>query len=283
MRQKTTLATLNQFKRDGRPITMLTCYDAMTAGVLQESEVDILLVGDSLAQMILGYDSTLPATMDLMVAFAAAVRRGAPGVYLAGDMPFLSYQVSRESAIANAGRFLVEAGCDVVKLEVDGRNCDLVANLAAAGIPVMAHMGYRPQWAAQNDKIVGTREVEQACQLVQDAQAMIEAGACSLLLECVTTEVARVITERADVPVISCGSGAGCDGQILVINDVMGLPGAGGARFAKQYTQLGAQMAEAARAYVEDVQQNRFPDDQHSYHMPAEQLEQFRKRISKSD
>ena len=283
MPKKTTLAMLNQLKRDGRPITMLTCYDAPTARVLEESGVDSLLVGDSLAQLILGHDSTLQATMDIMIAFTAAVRRGAPGVYLLGDMPFLSYQVSRESAIANAGRFLVEAGCDAVKLELDGRSCGLVADLAAAGIPVIAHMGYRPQSAGQQEKIVGTREVEQACQLVQDAEAMIKAGACALLLECVTAEVARVVTERADVPVISCGSGAGCDGQILVIHDVMGLPGAGGARFCKQYAQLGPQMAEAARAYIEDVKTKQFPDDQHSYHMPAEQLEQFRKRIGKSD
>ena len=279
MTEKTTLTTLNRMKQQQQPITMLTCYDAPTAALLQDAGIDSLLVGDSLAQTILGHDSTLPATMDLMVAFTAAVRRGAPNVFLMGDMPFLSYQTTPADAVRNAGRLLVEAGCDAVKLEVDHRHRDTVAALAAAGIPAVAHLGYLPQSTLQADKIVGTRTVARACQLVQDARTLTEAGAVMLLLECVTVTAAQTVTQQSPVPVISCGSGPYCDGQVLVIQEVMGLPAASAARFCKRYANLGPELGRAAGAYIADVRARTFPDDEHSYHMKPPDQQNFLRKM----
>jgi len=273
MAEQTTLATLRQNKRQGRAITMLTCYDYTTARLLQEAQIDGIIVGDSLAQVMLGHKRTLSATMDIMITLTAAVRRGAPNVYLVGDMPFLSYQTGTEKAILNAGRFLSEAGCDAVKLEVDYRYCDLVAALAKAGIPVMAHLGYRPQTAQQSDKIVHSRSETQAQQLVHDVFDMIEAGACAILLECVTDVVAKVIAEHTEMPVIGCGSGPYCDGQVLVLHDILGLA-AGGAKipkFAQVFADIGEKIKDAARDYIRQVQQKHYPDEQHSYHMDQQE------------
>ncbi|MBN1437609.1 MAG: 3-methyl-2-oxobutanoate hydroxymethyltransferase [Sedimentisphaerales bacterium] len=279
MSQRVNLAQLLEFKRQQRPITVLTCYDAHTAALLQQAGIDSILVGDSLAQVILGYDSTLPATMDMMIAITAAVRRGGPNVFLIGDMPFLSYQTSKADAIRNAGRFLTEAGCDAVKVEVDHRYVDLVADLAKANIPVIAHLGYRPQSAYQTATIVKGRQVEQAVDLVKDCLAMQQAGAVALLLECVAAEVAAEVSKRCEVPVISCGSGPGCDGQVIVLHDVMGLPGGSAPRFVKTYCQVAPMMLKAAQEYVADVAARRFPDNDHCYHMNAENIDAFRAAI----
>ena len=244
---------------------------------------DSIHVGDSLAQMVLGYKSTLNATMDIMVPLTAAVRRGAPQVYLTGDMPFLSYQVSHERAILNAGRFMTQAGCDAVKLEVDYRHLDLVRALATAGIPVVAHLGYRPQSARQQDKIVLTRQADQAGQLVKDALDMIEAGACAILLECVTTLTAQAVAQRTDLPVIGCGSGPYCDGHVLVLHDVLDLPGATQARFSKTYGHIGEQIRLAVVDYVDDIHQKRFPDEQHSYSMKPDQQQAFQQWLKDFD
>jgi len=282
MREKTTLTTLRQARETGQPIAMLTCYDYATAVLLEQAGIDGILVGDSLAQVVLGQPNTLTAEMDLMVALTAAVRRGAPSVYLVGDMPFLSYQVSIEKAITNAGRFLVEAGCDAVKLEVDARHLDVVAALARAGIPVMAHLGVRPQHLGQVGRFRSQgRAAEESLALLNDARRMVEAGACLLLLECITAEIAAEITVRCEVPVISCGSGPGCNGQVLVLHDVLGLPGAGTARFAKRYANLSEPITTAIRAYVEEVRQGRFPTPEHSYHSPDGQLTRFRELLAR--
>jgi len=283
MAPKITLATLKQSKQQHRPIAMLSCYDYSTAVLLQQAGVDGIIVGDSLAQVVLGHETTLPATMDVMVTLSAAVRRGAPNVYLIGDMPFLSYQVSPEQALSNCGRFLCEAGCDAVKLEVDYRHLDLIKWLSAAGIPVMAHLGHRPQSALRADKVVQTRSVEQACQLVRDALDMVKAGACGLLLECVTTTAARAVAERTDLPVISCGSGPYCDGQVLVLHEVLGLPGAIRPRFSKSYAEIGEQIRLAATQYVSEIQQKKFPDEQHSYHMDPQHQQQFERWLKSLD
>lgn len=265
--EKITLTTLQQRKSAGTPIAMLTCYDFSTAVLLQTAGVESLLVGDSLAQVVLGYPTTLSATMEVMIPLTAAVRRGAPEVYLVGDMPFLSYQLDINSAIRNAGRFLTEAGCDAVKLEVDERYTEVVSALARAGIPVMAHLGVRPQTVHQMGQFKAQgRTAEEARRLSDQARLMVEAGASSLLLECVTREVAAEITQSMAVPVIGCGSGPDCDGQVLVIHDLLALPGAGTARFAKAYAQMGDQIRQAAAAYVSDIHQRIFPDDAHSYH-----------------
>ena len=283
MTNKVTLATLKKFKQQDRPITVLSCYDYSTAVLLEEAGVDSLIVGDSLAQVMLGHQTTLSATMEIMLALTAAVRKGAPNVYLVGDMPFLSYQVSHEQAIINAGRFLTEAGCEAVKVEVDHRHIEIVNRLTTAGIPVMAHLGYRPQSAYQSEKVVQTREVRQACQLVRDALDMVQAGASSILLECVTTLTAQAVTQRTELPVISCGSGPYCDGQVLVLHEVMSLPGASNPRFSKSYAQIGDQIRSAAAQYVDEIQKKIFPDDLHSYHMAQEYQQQFKQWLQKFD
>jgi 3-methyl-2-oxobutanoate hydroxymethyltransferase len=279
MSEKVNLAKLKQSKQQGQPIAMLTCYDYSTAVLLETAGVDGIIVGDSLAQVVLGYDSTLQANMDLMVTLTAAVRRGAPSVYLVGDMPFLSYQLSTEQAIINAGRFLREASCDAVKFELDHRYVSLVEDLARAGIPVMAHLGYRPQAAGQKAKVVETREAKQAEILVQDAQDFAAAGACLLLLECVTAVTAQAVTERVDIPVISCGSGPHCDGQVIVLHEMLDLPGATQPKFCKTYTDVGTQIKQAIQNYVHEVRERKFPDADHSYHMKPDAQQEFEKRL----
>ena len=279
MAEKVTLATLIRMKKQGKPVAMLTCYDHATAVLLQKSGIDGIIVGDSLAQLVLGRPSTLSVTMDTMITLTAAVRAGAPDVFLVGDMPFMSYQPSVSQAISNAGRFMAEAGSDAVKVEVDYRHIDLVAALAAAGIPVMAHMGYRPQSAQQSDKMIHTRQAQQAVAVIQDCQAMVQAGAVAILLECVTAEATCEATKRVPVPVISCGSGMSCDGQVLVLHDVLGLPGGSVPRFARTYSQVGDAISQAACDYVQDIHNGAFPDHEHSYHMPQAEQEQFQRLL----
>ena len=279
MSDKVNLAKLKQYKQQGQPIAMLTCYDYSTAALLEQAGIDGIIVGDSLAQVMLGYDSTLQANMDLMVTLTAAVRRGAPNVYLVGDMPFLSFQLSTEQAILNAGRFLREASCDAVKFELDHRYVSLVEELARAGIPIMAHLGYRPQAAGQKAKVVETRAAEQAEILVQDAQDFAAAGACCLLLECVTTATAKAVTERVDVPVISCGSGPHCDGQVLVLHEMLDLPGATRPKFCKTFADVGTQIKQAVRNYIHEIRKRKFPDAEHSYHMTPEAQAELEKRL----
>lgn len=277
MARRTTLQNLIESKAARRPIAMLTCYDYATARALNGSGVDALLVGDSAAQVVLGHPSTLPVGMDLMVALTAAVRRGAPDVCLVADMPFLSYQTGYADAIRNAGRFLAETDCDLVKVEVNLAQADLVEAIADAGIPVMAHIGFRPQSAARLGTPVQARSSQAALDLLYDAEAMIKAGAAALLLECVTAEAAEAITQRSTVPVISCGSGPHCDGQVLVLHDVLGWGNPPALRFAKRYAELDNQITLAAQTYAEDVHAGRFPDDEHSFHLPRAAVEQFRR------
>ncbi|MBN2211560.1 MAG: 3-methyl-2-oxobutanoate hydroxymethyltransferase [Sedimentisphaerales bacterium] len=276
MNPRITLKTLCEAKKNGRPISMITCYDFATAILLEQAGTQSLLVGDTLAQVILGHDTTLPVTMDTMIALTAAVRRGAPNVFLVGDMPFLSYTVSTAEAISNAGRFMAQAGCDAVKVEVDHRHLDVVAALDRAGIPVMAHLGLRPQAIRQTGLCTQGRTAENGLNLIEQAQAMVRAGAQLLLLECVTAEVAGEITRRAEVPVISCGSGPECDGQVLVLHDLLGLPQASGAKFTKAYAQIGKFIEDAAKQYVTDVHERRFPDTEHSYHISAQEHQRLK-------
>jgi len=237
-------------------------------------------VGDSLAQMVLGYNTTLSATMDIMIALTAAVRRGAPDVYLIGDMPFLSYQVSTEAALVNAGRFLTEAGCDCVKLELDSRYLDLVEKMASAGIPVMAHLGLRPQQIHQMGRLQAQgRTAETAVRLVRDVVDMVAAGACAILLECVPALVGRKISEQVDVPVISCGSGPYCDGQVLVLHDVLSLPGASSAKFVKSFAEVGSAIRTWVGRYIEEVHQGHFPQEKHSYNMKSSEQDKFDKEL----
>lgn len=276
---KTNIAKLKKMKAQGQKITMLTCYDYATAVLLKQAGVDALLVGDSLAQVMLGYDSTLPVDMETMLTFTKAVRRGAPGVFLLGDMPFMSYQASVRDAVVNAGRFMAEAGCDAVKLEVTGKHAGTVEKICDAGIPVIAHLGFLPQSIAGVDKIVETREVAPALKLMDDCRAMINAGVSGLLLECVTAEVAAEITAMTELPVISCGSGPACDGQVLVLHEILGLPGALNPTFCKNYAQIGEAIKNAAMKYVSDVTSGTFPTSESCYHIQEKKFELLKKSL----
>lgn len=270
MNGRLTISDLLSAKRHDRPLTVVSCYDYTTARLVAQTDTDIILVGDSAAQLVFGFDSTLPVNMDLMVALTAAVRRGAPNVYLIADMPFLSYHISLAEAIRNAGRFLIEAGAQMVKVEATEAHLDVIRAISEAGMAVMAHIGIRPQRISMIGRFrAEATTAEQAMELIGLADQMIDAGARALLVEGTATEVAQIITERVEVPVISCGSGPGCDGQVLVAPDILGLCEGTSPKFAKAYGDLGPRTVAAFRAYAEDVKNRRFPDDDHSYHMKA--------------
>jgi 3-methyl-2-oxobutanoate hydroxymethyltransferase len=274
MDSRITIAELLKAKQERRAIAAVSCYDYTTARLVAQTDVEMILVGDSAAQLLLGFDSTLPATMDFMTAITAAVRRAAPNVYLVADMPFLSYQISAGDAIRNAGRFLTEAGAQMVKIEVTEAYLDTVKAVSDAGIPVMAHIGIRPQRVAAIGRFrAEATTAEMAMTLISLAERMIGAGACALLIEGTAAEVAQVITERSDVPVISCGSGSGCDGQILIAPDILGLSSGHLPKFAKSYADLGPRTVEAFQAYAREVKAGRFPDAEHSYHMKSGEFE----------
>lgn len=263
-----TLRTLQSKKRDRRPITMLTAYDATMARILDEAGIDSILVGDSAAQVVLGHDSTLPAAMDFMVALAAGVRRGARRAWLVGDMPFLSYTVSEEEAVRNAGRFMAESGCDCVKVECDGRLSATVERMAAAGIPVMCHLGLRPQSVHQYGGYRAQgRTADTARRLIEDAKKLEEAGACALLLEAVPPEPARLITEATELIVIGCGAGPHVDGQVVVTHDMLSLTAGPPPRFVKQFGDLGRALETAVKQYIKETDDRAWPASEHCYRM----------------
>lgn len=276
MSTRITIAELLEAKRQNHKIAAVSCYDYSTAKLISQTGVQMLLVGDSAAEVVLGFDSTLPATMDFMVAITAAVRRGAPNLFLVADMPFLSYQVGKTEAMKNAGRFMSEAGAQMIKIEAASAYLDVIKAISDAGIAVMAHIGIRPQTISRIGRFraeATTSEV--AAELISLSQQMIEAGAGALLLEGTACEVAEIITSRCEVPVIGCGSGPGCDGQILIAPDILGLTQGPSPKFAKSYDNLAERTINAFGAYAEDVQSVRFPDAGHSYHMKAGELEKL--------
>lgn len=268
MRSKVTITTLREKVARGEKITMVTGYDYPLALAEEKAGVDIILVGDSLGMTVLGYDSTLPVRMDTMIDHAQAVRRAAPTAYVIGDMPYLSYQISIEQAVANAGRFMKEAGCDAVKLE-GGRNVlDVVAALTKATIPVMGHIGLTPQSIAMlgGFKSQG-RSLAAAEALIEDAKALEEAGAVALLLEAVPPEVGRIITARANIPVIGIGAGPYCHGQCLIVHDMLGFFEAFTPKFVKKYADLNSIIVKALEEYIGDVKSGAFPAPEHCYKM----------------
>ena len=276
MDSRITIADLLAARRQGRRIVAVSCYDYTTAKLVSASGVQMILVGDSAAQAVLGFDSTLPATMDFMVAITAAVRRGAPNVYLVADMPFLSYQVGVNEAIKNAGRFVTEAGAQMVKIEAGRPHLDVVKAVSDAGMAVMAHIGIRPQGIGKIGRFKAeATTAEMAAELIVLAGQMVAAGAASLLLEGTAAEVAEIITEKCEVPVIGCGSGLGCDGQILIAPDILGLTQGPAPKFAKSYANLADATLEAISNYSKDIQAGQFPDTQHSYHMKPGELERL--------
>lgn len=257
-----------QAKKNSQKITMLTAYDASFGRLLEAAGVDILLVGDSLGMVVLGYDSTVPVTMDEMIHHAAAVRRGAPQTMLVGDMPFLSYQVSTQQAVKNSGRFFKEAGCDAVKLEGGIEICATAQAIITAGMPVMGHIGLTPQTAGKlgGFKVQG-KDVESAQRLIAEAKALEEAGVFSLVLECIPDGVARVISETLTIPTIGIGAGPFCDGQVLVTHDLLGLFEKFVPSFVKGYCNLAPEIKTAVHAFRTEVEQGEFPDKAHSFPM----------------
>jgi 3-methyl-2-oxobutanoate hydroxymethyltransferase len=266
MNKRKTVKDIRLMKGMGEKITMLTAYDASMASLLQASDVDILLVGDSLGMVMLGYDSTVPVTMEEMVHHCAAVRRGAPGAFVVGDMPFGSYQCSSRDAIINGTRFLKEAGCDGIKLEGGLEVCETVSALVRAGIPTMGHIGLTPQTAGQMGgyKVQG-RDAESARRLYDEAKALEDAGAFSMVLECVPAQLAEMITESLSIATIGIGAGPGCDGQVLVTHDLLGMFDKFTPSFVKKYVDLAPIIKESISNYNSEVRDGSFPDDSYSF------------------
>ncbi|MAR11296.1 MAG: 3-methyl-2-oxobutanoate hydroxymethyltransferase [Blastopirellula sp.] len=251
-----------QSRKDSQQrITMLTAYDFPTAQLLDQAGVDCLLVGDSLGMVVQGKTSTVPVTLDEIIYHAEMVVRGAQRAMVLVDMPFLTYQVSVQAAIENAGRILKETGCAAVKLEGSAAQADTIRALVTAGIPVMAHVGLRPQSVNQT----GYKVQRDRDQLVQDAHAAEDAGAFSVLIECVPSDIAAEITRQLRVPTIGIGAGPDCDGQVLVTPDLLGITCGYVPRFVKRYADLGSQIREAVTSYVDDVRNGSFPANEQSY------------------
>lgn len=257
-----------EMKARGEKIAFLTAYDFPTAQFAQAAGLDMLLVGDSLGMCVYGYPGTVPVTMEQCIRHAEAVRRGAPDTFIVGDMPFMSYQISCESAVENAGRFLKEAGVDAVKLEGGVRVASRIKAIVDAGIVVMGHIGLTPQSSGQlgGHKAQG-RTLESARVVVQDALAVQEVGAHMLLLEAVPPEVGAYITGTLSIPVLSIGAGVGCDGQLLIVSDLIGQFQAFTPRFVKKYCDVAGTVTAAMRAYVAEVKAGVFPSEAHCYHM----------------
>ncbi len=266
MQKRKTVASIRGMKKKGEKITMLTAYDAAMASMLTAADVDVLLVGDSLGMVVLGYDSTVPVTMDEMIHHASAVRRGAPGAFVVGDMPFGSYQSGKRDAILNGGRFLKEAGCDAVKLEGGLEVCETVTALVRAGISVIAHIGLTPQTATQlgGYKVQG-RDIESARKMVEEARALEKAGAFAIVLECIPDELGRILSEEISIPTIGIGAGVHCDGQVLVTHDLLGMFDKFIPSFVKSYCTLAPVIKEAVTEYNAEVRSGVYPDDDHSF------------------
>ena len=279
-RKKVTLPMLYKKYRDGEPITMLTCYDYPTAHFQDQAGIDMVLVGDSLGMTMLGYDSTLPVTMDDMIRHTQAVRRGALHVWLIGDMPYMSYQPSVETAIRNAGRFMAETGCDAVKLEGGREMADRMAGIVAAGIPAMGHLGLTPQSAsALGGFRVQGKGAAQAMRIIEDAEILEEAGAFSILLELVPDRVCEIITERASIPIISLGSGPCASGQLLIYHDMFGLYPKFTPKMAKVYGNAGEVILNGLKAYVDEVHSGAFPQPENYFGIKDEEYAEIMARL----
>ncbi len=264
--EKVTTQTIRKMKQDGKKITMLTAYDYSMAALLDQVGIDILLVGDSLGMVVLGYETTLPVTMEEMLHHTRAVSRAARRAMVVGDMPFMSYQISAEQALENAGRFLKEANAHAVKLEGGQEIADTVKKIVESGIPVMGHLGLTPQSIHQLGGYgVQGKESKAARKMIQDAKALEAAGIFSLVLECVPTALAKVITEEISVPTIGIGAGIHCDGQVLVTHDLLGLFEKFIPKFVKRYAELNKPVKEAVRQFIEEVQTGKFPGVEHSF------------------
>jgi 3-methyl-2-oxobutanoate hydroxymethyltransferase len=275
-----TLSRLIEKKALGEPIAMVTAYDYPSAQAAEEAGVDLVLVGDSAAMTVLGYPSTVPVSLDEMLVLAAAVRRGLSTPFLVGDLPFGSYEVSNEQAITTAQRFIKEAGCDAVKLERGGTSVERARAIIDSGIPVMGHVGLTPQTAtALGGYRSQGRTAERALQVAQDALALQEAGCFAIVFEAIPSALTEAIMPRMRIPVIGIGAGPAADGQVLVFHDLLGIYEGHRPRFVKQYAQLRRAMVEGIGAFAADVRERRYPADDHTYRIDADELDRFREIV----
>ena len=267
-------------KKNSTKISAITAYDYTTALLCDKAGVDILLVGDSAGMVMLGYENTIPVTMEQMCFFTEAVSRGRQNAMVVADMPFMSYQASKAQAIENAGR-LVKAGADAVKLEGGSEIKDTVHAIVEIGIPVMGHIGFQPQTTTlQEGYKVQAKTKDAALKLIENAKALEEAGVFSITLEMVTQEVSKIITNSIRIPTIGIGSGSDCDGQVLVIHDILGLYDKIKPKFAKRYLELSHEIVKAVEAYKNDVISGKFPTKEHSFSMDRSELERLKKEIA---
>lgn len=276
-RKKVTLPTLFKKVVNHEPITWLTCYDYPTAYLQEQAGIDMILVGDSLGMTMLGYETTLPVTMDDMIRHTQAVRRGAPNVFLVGDMPYMSYQPSIETAIRNAGRFMAEASCDAIKLEGGAEMADRIRGIVSAGIPAIGHLGLTPQSvSALGGFRVQGKGALQAKKIMDDAKALEQAGAFMILLEMVPDRVCKLITDRADNCIImSLGSGPDAHGQLLIYHDMFGLYPRFKPRMAKVFGEAGKVILDGLSLYVQEVGNHTFPQPENWFNMPEEEYEEL--------
>ncbi|HKJ66224.1 MAG TPA: 3-methyl-2-oxobutanoate hydroxymethyltransferase [Desulfopila sp.] len=281
-KKKLSRIQLDQMKAERTVAVWITAYDYWTASFAEEAGIDMILVGDSLGMCIYGYSGTVPVTMEQCIYHCEGVRRGAPNTFIIGDMPFLSYQVSIEEAVRNAGRFHKEAGVDAIKLEGGKRVCAQIQAIADGGMLVMGHIGLTPQSSGQQGgfKAQG-READAAKELIEDAKAIEAAGAFALLVEAVPPEVCAIIRDTLNIPVYSIGAGVEADGQLMICSDVLGIFQAFTPKFVKKYESLGAKTVEAFKQYVNDARAKDFPAEQHTYKMVDGELEKLQKLLGK--
>ena len=283
-RKKVTITDLQDMKKGGKKITMLTAYDYPMARLVDDAGIDCILVGDSLGMVVLGYDSTVPVTMDEMIHHSKAVRRGTRQAFLIGDMPFMSYQISKEEAIRNAGRFMKEACCDAVKLEGGYDSIEVTEAIIGAGIPVLGHLGLTPQTVSKlgGYKIQG-KDASSAARILDEALRLEKVGCFAIVLECVPDMVAKIISEKLTIPTIGIGAGSYCDGQVLVTNDMVGLFDRFVPTFVKQYVRLAPEISDGLKRYIEDVRTGVFPGPEHSFTIKAEEVKKLKKGSAKQN
>jgi 3-methyl-2-oxobutanoate hydroxymethyltransferase len=280
-RARVTLSSLTEKKALGEPVVMVTAYDYPSAQVAEAAGVDVVLVGDSAAMTVLGYPSTVPVSVEEMLMLAAAARRGLETPLLVGDLPFGSYEVSDEQAIATAQRFVKEAGCDAVKLERGGTSVDRARAIVASGIPVMGHVGLTPQTAtALGGYRSQGRTAERALEVAEDALALQQAGCFALVFEAIPSELTELLMPRLEIPVIGIGAGPAVDGQVLVFHDLLGIYDGHAARFVKRYADVRTAMIEGVAGYADDVRERRYPAPEHGYTMAPDEADRVREALS---
>ena len=275
---KNTVITLKEAKKQGNKISMITAYDYTTAKMFDEAGIDTILVGDSLGNVVLGYEDTISVTVDDMIHHSAAVSRGVKNAFVVTDMPFMSYQTSIYDAVCNAGRIMKEGRADAVKLEGGVNFKEHIKAIVNASIPVVGHIGLTPQSvnAFGGMKVQG-KNIDDAKRLLADIKAVEEAGACAVVIECVPAKLAAYLTSQVSIPTIGIGAGAGCDGQVLVYTDMLGMSGDFNPKFVKKFAQCGEIIKQAVASYIDEVKQASFPDDEHAYKMDEAVIAELKK------